>query len=396
MEISYAIPYICIFLTTFLFSIKIYNQSISIRILEHFELFCAFAMVVIFFGFRGFLYTDYGAYYPYFNGAPALFDDTNLIHRFLFVEYPSWEKGFKLYTIVCKTIFDNYFFLQFVSFIIDFALFIKILKYYEIKNTLLSLVVFFAFAGFLIEFNLLRNSKSIFLFIYSLRFIDRKNWVKYYCVNAVGFLFHTSALVYMPLYFILPVRYKKWFKITLFIISVTILLARIKWVMFFLTSILKFFDIGRLGDLVETYSNYFPMAKGISAGTIERIITFIMLITMEEKILAGNRKILPVINCLYIFLYCQFLFTELYTLVERIGVLFIFSYWLLYPKIYENIGKKYKCLLLCFVLFYGGMKIVAANTSATSNYRLSFFEHSYNERHSLAEEVTKKIRNNVK
>jgi hypothetical protein len=71
----------------------------------------------------------------------------------------------------------------------------------------------------------------------------------------------------------------------------------------------------------------------------------------------------------------------MYILLERVGLLFICSYWILYPEIYRLLSKKNKNIFLFFLLFYGIFKLLAGNTFVHQRYENILFkiDNSYYE-----------------
>ena len=73
--------------------------------------------------------------------------------------------------------------------------------------------------------NGVRQSVAIMMFYYSFRYIKEQNLKKYLILNGIGCLFHSSAILFIPLYFVLNRRFK--FKLKMIIVAVTILATKI-------------------------------------------------------------------------------------------------------------------------------------------------------------------------
>ena len=82
--------------------------------------------------------------------------------------------------------------------------------------------------------NGVRQSVAIMIFYYSFKYIEKHNFKKYAILNGIGFLFHSSAILFIPLYFILNKKYK--FKMKMILIFATVLATKV--IVPFLTSIL--------------------------------------------------------------------------------------------------------------------------------------------------------------
>ena len=76
----------------------------------------------------------------------------------------------------------------------------------------LSWVLFICLGPFyLATMNTMRQWLAISLFLYSTKFIQKRRFKKYFLINIVGVLFHTSTLIVIPLYFWLAKEKKQLF-----------------------------------------------------------------------------------------------------------------------------------------------------------------------------------------
>jgi hypothetical protein len=144
--------------------------------------------------------------------------------------YSSKEKGFLVYAIICKTISENYFFFQAVSSIIDIAVLYYFFKMYIEDRIALGFAFFCAFGGIPIAVNFLRNVKGILLFIISIKYLRERKLAPYMALNMLGFLFHVSSVIYLPLYFILHRKIPRKVILLLLIIGNGVYLLEIKWI----------------------------------------------------------------------------------------------------------------------------------------------------------------------
>jgi hypothetical protein len=381
MNFTYAIPYITVFSVLYVLSIKISNLNyLSVLFLNKTEKILFFFIFMIFLGCRGGVYSDWKIYYDYYLNVPALYDGFDSIKHFMFKAYFSWEKGFLLYSILCKTLFDNFYVFQYISFLIDFILLLNIIKYFDIKHSSFVCIIFFIFSGVLFEFNLLRNTKAVFLFIYSIRYIEKRQFFKYAIINFIGFSFHASAIIYFPLYFFIHKQIGKHIKEFAFLLSIFIfflqVIFQIRWITPILTITFSYLHIGRLGEIALKYidSTGFSKPKIISLGTIERIVTFLLLLRIEKTLIKKSKKVIPIINCLCIFILFQLIMTEMIILIDRVAFLFIFSYWFFYAAFYEVLNRNQKVIFLMLMFIFGIMKLLVMNSNLEAEYNLAFFK----------------------
>jgi len=389
----YSIPYIIFFLLLYVNVVPLYKTNTDFSFnnkytiwLQHF--FVA-VLLIIFIGFRGFLYTDWINYYRVYETTPSLFDGAYSINKFF---ERSWEKGFLFYMIICKTIFPNYFFLQLISFIIDCIILYSFFKRIIPNYIVLGFIFYILFAGINIEFNLLRNSKAIMLFLISLKSLEERRFLKYIIINSIGVLFHITALLYFPLYFILNRKISRTVILFLFIVGNILFLLQIEWCKLLLTSISTMIP-GRLGTLLKVYlsSDLYSKAYGITIGYIERFFTFIVIYYLFDKLCKINKYNLIYINAFFIYCFIFLYFSEMTILLERVAILFVFSYWILYPQLYSLIKNKNKKIFLVILLLYGVLKM-SGNRNVLMLYDNIMFSHrSYHERKIILERNIKNI-----
>ena len=101
-------------------------------------------------------------------------------------------------------------------------------------NCKLSFLIYLCGTFYFFSMNGVRQSVAMMLFYYSFRYIKEHNLKMYLVLNGIGFLFHSSAVLFIPLYFVLHRKYK--FKTKLILILGTVLSSKI--VVPFIASIL--------------------------------------------------------------------------------------------------------------------------------------------------------------
>ena len=309
---------------------------------------CAYLIFLLFFGFRGYVYTDFVNYKPFFD----LLDGFKSIPEVLIIK--GWEPGFVAYSALCKAIFPNYFVWNIISTAIDLFLLYKILERYS-NNHLLSLLTFFVIGATALEFNVLRNAKAIFIFLYALRYIeDRKMW-KYFALIAIACLFHISSVLYFPLYFILNKKWSKWILWLIYIGGAIVLIFHISFVSY-IVSKFTFIEVGRLEYLTShierssAYTSFF--------GSIERLITMFLVIFLYDRLSKVKQSNLIFLN-MYILLYAVFSFcAESNVMVQRFQYMFIGSFWILYPLLIWFAKTQNRQFIYLFITIMMFLKLI--------------------------------------
>lgn len=387
----FSLPYCLAFI--FVLSLYYIPQQSGIVTVRYFPVLAIFTFLLIFIGFRGFIVTDWGIYYPYFEyRVPTLCCNTDEIKSFINT-WP-WEKGFLVYSIIMKTLFPNYFLFQFFSFLFDLIIIhITFVRYIPRKYFPIAYAVFFVFQGFVIEVNLLRNSKAIMLFLLSIPYLQDRKFFKYVLLNILGSMFHISGLLYIPLYFILNKEFNKKYILLFFVLGNIFFFSKIKVVSTLLVFIAPFFEGTRFASLISAYgliSEDFS-SYSIGIGFIERTFTFFLVLYFQNQIITKNKNLCIFINLLYVYFFCYLYLAEVKILIERMTLLFVAGYWISFPIIYEKLSKNRKIYFVLFLFIYGILKMMVQCDEPIYSYTNVLFEEQvYSQRYDLFNHEGKK------
>lgn len=349
----FALPYLFLFIIFYISSLWQNKKSVFGQWLVYSALFC----FVIFIGLRGFVSTDWLHYYPYYNGI-----STNGSFDYRYFAKTGWEIGVPYLMYIIKRCGFDYFGYCFISTFFDFIILYNFFKSYLNKYLLLGFLFFLLFGGLNIEFNLLRCSKAIDMFLISLKFINKKrHFVLFFIINYIGYLFHTAALFYVLFYILYHIKIFENKKVVIILWIVGLLIYILKFgFLFRILNLISIFLPARIRWLVKHYAALATITGTYSFGFgfIERFLSFGLLLYYSDLFI-DNTKLKPFyimsIIYFYIYLYCY----EVYIIVERLGIQVIAFYWILFPIIYQNLSKKKKCYFLLILLFYSLLKIYA-------------------------------------
>lgn len=383
-SIMYSFPYIALFLFLCLFAIPVTTGKNRL-INTYWQRYAFFAVLLIFIGFRGFIFTDWKNYYPFYESAPSLFDGMEAVVTFLTKSrYAVYEKGFSLFSILIKTISDNYFFYQFISFLIDVIILYVFFKMYIPDALLLGFVFFFVFNGIIglgIQINFLRNAKAMMLFLISIPYLQKRKYAVYILLNIIGVFFHISSLLYIPLCLILNKRFNRSFYIFVFIIGNAVYLLQIRYVTILLKSVSVVIG-GQVAYIINRYieNSSWNTSYGISIGYFERVFTYIVTLCFLKRLCKKESNIIFV-NCLFLYFLSYLYFSEMKILTDRLPLLFAFSYWIVYPQIYSFLSKNKKLLFWGIFILYATLKIASGHRSILNLYdNALFLKYSFQER----------------
>lgn len=357
---SYSIPYI-IFFSIILFFFFIESRNINKGKSDNPIQIIVFILLLIFIGLRGFVYSDWIAYYQVFEYLPTLWSSNQINFS-----DAMFEPGFLFFSILIKSIYPDYHFFIFINALIDLSILCLLFRKYS-KYFVLSVLLFLVVNGLDMEFNLLRNSKAIILFLLSLRYLQQKRLVPYLLLNILGMTFHVSALIFIPLYFVLNREIPKIFIWLIFVAGNLIFLLKIKWISSLLP-IISLLNSAIISGKSEIYMDS-ANAYGLSIGYLERILTFVIFTLFYNKYTEKNSMNKIFYNIYLFYFIFMFYFSEIEVFAGRLSQLFIFSYWFLYPNLYNVLlTVKKKMLFMYLFIIYSILRIMQTNNNIFSKY----------------------------
>lgn len=367
-SITYGFPYFIFFI---LFLILFYFENIGVvsttekktnsfsKSIRTFVVFSLFTIFFILIGFRGFVNTDWASYHKvFYNPGDGHF-----------------EYFFQLLILLTKKISNNYTVFVVINAIIDFFLFYMAFK--DQKNIFLCFLFYYIFSGggsgFRLEFNLMRNIKSILIFCISIKYINKNDFLKYTFLNILGSLFHITSIFYIPLYFIIKKRFSIKLLITFFILGNVLFLLQLQWLIPLLLLITDFIP-GSIGKLVQIYlnSSIYSTAFGISIGYLERLFSFVLILKFYKN--CNNTK-LVYYNIWFLYAFVYLYCSEFSIMLSRFSLLFIVGYWYVYPDIYYKISKSKKKLFIIVFIMYSFLRLVLTYNDIIVKYDNMLFKH---------------------
>lgn len=373
----YSVPYILFFFFIYLCSYIEFDSRLCIKgkTLHASGITVVMLLFFLYVGCRGLIGTDWYNYYPFYYKLPEpsslneVFEIRNVIKE-VKSSY-DFEPAFIIYSYILKLFCKDYYFWQLLNTIIDFLILYKGICYFEKRYAIFALLFWVLFSGLALEINILRNMKSIYIFIYSLRFIHKRQIIHYYIAMIIAFLFHTSAILYFPFYFILGRTYNKKIILRFFVIGYVIYFLHIDWMAGILDSLVHILPPIRLRVLIHVYlhSSLYSGSWGLGLGFIERFVTFFIIYKyFDNKELPSKVRIC--INMIYVYLLLYLYCSEMFILIDRLAKLFICGYWLFYPYCFSKISRDNKKIGFLILLGYGTLKLL--NTFDDPIYRYTF------------------------
>lgn len=377
-SITYSIPYLLFLLYLVVLALLEFRSLKFDKDVKYIR-WAAIAGFVFFFGLRGFVFSDWALYYPLFDKIPTIWEGglTSVLNQDFTEDFATdvnfgktgMEMGFIYFTVLFKSIIPDYFAWVFFNTVIDVILLDIFIRRYS-PYYVLSFILFIAFGGLIIECNLMRNVKSILFFLISLKYLQERRILPYMALNLAGFFFHSSAIVFFPLYFILHKECPKWLMWSVFIVGNILTLLHISYLQPFMLSFADFVG-GRLGVQIKLYlaSDLYSQPYGLSLGYIERVATFLLLVFFQKKLIERNTYNIIFINTYVLYFIVFFFFSEIMVAVERLSFLFVFAYWILYPELLALVEETVNRFIVFLILIiFCALKVITATNNVFIKY----------------------------
>lgn len=353
----YSIPYVILVIFLGIIAVLLYQRKEDRDFCHKITVF-GVLVFFSFFAFRGFIFTDWMTYYPEFE--ECSFDQlTN------YELGKSREPGYLIFLLICKSIFNNYHFFVFTCTLVNTILLLSFFKKYT-DNIFLALIVYLVFDGFVISINLLRNSISIFIFLNSLDYLKNRKPLQYFSMCLLALSFHYTAILYFPLYFFFYRKLNKWLYLGIFILCNVIFILHIP----IFLKLISLIGIG--GDFVENKLEYYTEVGnglGFGLGYIERLIIGGLVFCYYDRLneIREDNKIF--INALVAYFIAIFMFSEFTEISNRIRMLFVFSYWILWEDLIKCFSiENNRKLFITFVSIYCILKTVGTINQPVQEY----------------------------
>lgn len=315
----YSLPYILF--TSLLAVASLVYATTKEEVYKKYATAFSVLLFFLFFGFRGFILSDWISYYPNFYNTTI-----NDIFNFGSTKEITYEPGFTLLNLVCKALVRDYHFFIIVHTSIVLALFLNFLKN-RVDNIAFALFLFCSFEGIAIVVNLLRNLIAILIFLNALQFIEKRKPIPYFVCCILALSFHISSVVYFPLYFFFHKTCNKWLFLAIFILLNIIFLGNISIVLT-MCSLLGLDEM--MAQKIKTYTEIYSANRGISIGYLERLVTGILVFLYYDKLKSLRKDSAVRINGIIAYYLMFFALSEFQELSQRMSSLFSYGYWIIW------------------------------------------------------------------
>lgn len=349
---TYSYPYVILLL--FMGICAFFYDNSQEEKKKNYIVLASVVVFVLFFGFRGYVYTDWILYTDTFRnvewGDVLKFDITDKDLR---------EPGFLIFCLLCKTVINEYVFLNVACTVVYLVLLIRFCRQFDIQNIPLVLMLFIAMDGTVIILNLLRNSLSIGIWLNALIYLKDRKPLPYFALCTLALTFHMSSILFFPLYFLLHRQTNRWVFLGLFAFFFLFFLSKVSIIL----SIVQLFGFeGALGAKAEAYTELYVVSRGLNpSGTLEKLALVALLIAYYDEVVDRFKGSYIVINCLLIYFFAYYFFGEFKTMSDRMALLFVFARWLIWIELIKILVIDSNKRLLAGTIFLYCVYMTALN-----------------------------------
>lgn len=351
---EYSIPYIFVLFILGVCAF-LYESANGSKQRAHINII-AITIFLIFFGFRGYVFTDWTSYTETIKNVSweDIFqissDESDSVIR---------EPLFTLLCCMCSLISRELSFVFFVTTLIDLFLFVRVLNRWNIKNLAFVWILFITYEGLIIMFNLLRNQIAILIFLNALEYIDKRKPIPYFSLCFASLGFHLSSLLYFPLYFFLHKKLNKWIFLTIYASFLIFYLSKLSIISIIISALgLE----GILAAKIKLYTELYSANRELSiSGTFFSTFFIILLSIYYKKITETLKYRVMAINSLLIFFFFFYIFADFKVLSERMSILFIFPFWFLWIDLTQCLTILNNKKILCSIIFLYSLYTTAFN-----------------------------------
>ena len=208
------------------------------------------------------------------------------------------EPGFFILCFVVKILGGNGQIALLVSGAITYGLLLNFIHKYA-YNPIIGVMSIFCFPVFYDSLSMLRNAIVCSMFLYSIKYIEEKNIGKYLICTLIALSLHTFSVIFLPLYFVPYINWKRRRNLALILGLVVLVYAR---VMAIAAKIVEVFGITHYNQYISSNNIWF----GSSRGGIKTAFFYLIIVMFGyylfkkhnsdddiEKLLVGYALLLP-------------------------------------------------------------------------------------------------------
>ncbi|MBM7037698.1 EpsG family protein [Vibrio ulleungensis] len=302
-------------------------------------------VLILFLGLRHYVGTDFPAYVDSFKSI-----DLGL------VKFQGKEIGFTYINYMLKFFFGlNYQSVFLFCSFITIAFISSTLSSFNSRFIYAFGLFLYVFSGFYTQsFNIVRQAMSMAIAIYSLRYVNERKFFSFYFFVVLSMLFHTTSVVFLPLYYIYRIKLSRKFLYGILAFA-------------FIVKSYIFSALIYILNLLNLRYIYFlnPGEDNVTSGTgLMQYVTLIMLLVAILYIDKIENKYLIYFKVFYLYVLFNLVFFDFMLGIRAIQG-YKLSMIILLPYLFSLLGKhsRYLIVLLCIVYYLGFWKFIAGSSN---------------------------------
>lgn len=284
-----------------------------------------------------------------------------------------FEFGYFLFCALLKQLGLGFQWLIFFVTLFNVSLITKALKNYT-HYVVWGLFVYYSLLYITVEFSLIRQAIAASICFYSYKFIEERKLGKFLLLVIIASSFHRSAIIMLPLYFVLQIRFSNTVLIVVTLVGCLVMLLRIPWI----TSSLMFVG-GFLGDdflhkiIFYTQNSVFSISREVGLGFFLNIALLFMFL-LNRKFIDDKKYGNLFLNLYVVNLIVYYYVYEFMEISVRLGLYFMYSLIVLFPVLLECCSVYYNRLVWGAVLF---LYCAACNIKIYTNHPTTIVYNPY-------------------
>jgi transmembrane protein EpsG len=267
------------------------------------------------------------------------------------------EPAYKLLNALVKSLGGS---MQLVFFILAFlnsCLLFKALRLYCLYP-ILGVLIYYCSIYFPLDMIAIRQAVAVQLFFLSLFYIYERRFWPFFLLMCFAFLFHRSAILLFPLYFLVHQQRSNRFYLITFIVCISVFFFEIQWLSALLNLVADFIG-GHTSGIIKMYlsSNTYGVNRVFSVGVVINFLLFLLYFLNRHQ-LRKFKYFNLFFNLFMINIFVFFVCYELIEISNRYRFYFLLSNVILLPyfiTLYKDIALKLVSYagILVFSFLYG-------------------------------------------
>lgn len=321
----------------------------------------AFSSISIILSYRA---SDFPTYKNFYDGIEPFYSVLLGENQFFFKNNDDFEIGYTLLNSLFKVVSP---FVEIMYVCCSFSMLYVIYYFLRDKsqNFFKLFLPYFTFLFITVQVGIIRQALAISIFYFAILYLQRKNFFKYLTCVIFASLFHSTAILLIPFYFIVNRSFSsKTLSIILFVgIMIFIGIFPFKFIDFF--EYIAEFLFPQIGSKLSFYvfeSKQLDMPSRFNLGIFENVILFLVLIEIRRLLVVESKwgsflNISFNFAMVYIFFYIYFF--EFFNVIYRINYYFILFKFFPIVAYIENVkNSKRRIVYHCVLVSYCAVMLI--------------------------------------